>query len=383
MLTIGGSSSAPAPLDSAHLCHVACAIDVRAPTCAQLLACADAIQAASARLGSAGKPIRERLAASDSADALFTVVSAAVLVALARRHSWSPAHAWLFALQPAHCAAFPFLGGHASAALCLRESLVLALRAVFFVPAVNPLVVRQVFDSVSSTYSYLVFDAVTRDAALIDSVRERHARDVALIAQLCLRLRWAIDTHVHADHVTNSGELRRMDGSGAAAKGCPVVVHEACKIVLSAQAGAPADVLLADGDVLQIGTRRLHARATPGHTDGCMALLVDDCSAIFTGDVLLVRGCGRTDFQQGSAASLYRSIHTKVYVLPDSTVIYPGHDYDGHLQSTVGEERAHNPDLGATVSEASFVDMMGSLQLKRPALIDVAVPLNLRNGLAE
>lgn len=230
------------------------------------------------------------------------------------------------------------------------------------------MIFRQLFDPQSSTYSYLLGDERTNDAVLIDPVFEQARRDRALIGELGLTLRSTLETHVHADHVTSAWLLRQRLGS---------------RIVLSAQSGAQgADVLLDHGDRVNFGTRYLEVRDTPGHTNGCLTYVLDDESMAFTGDALLIRGCGRTDFQQGSARTLYRSVHGQIFTLPPACLLYPGHDYRGLTVTSVDEERRYNPRLGSSggIGEADFVGYMDNLGLAHPKQIDVAVPANLLCG---
>ncbi|XP_068780339.1 persulfide dioxygenase ETHE1, mitochondrial [Struthio camelus] len=229
------------------------------------------------------------------------------------------------------------------------------------------LLLRQLFEARSCTYTYLLADAASGDAVLIDPVLETVARDSRLLRELGLRLRYAVNTHCHADHVTGTGALR------AALPGCRSVISQA--------SGARADLLLRDGDRLSFGAFALEARASPGHTPGCVTLVLDDESMAFTGDALLIRGCGRTDFQQGCPRTLYRSVHEKIFTLPGSCLVYPGHDYTGQTVSTVDEERRLNPRLRLSADE--FVALMEGLELPRPQLMDVAVPANLRCGLQD
>jgi rhodanese-related sulfurtransferase len=183
-----------------------------------------------------------------------------------------------------------------------------------------------------------------------------------------LTLRFALDTHVHADHVTATGLLRKRLG---------------CKIVLSERAGAICpDLLVKQDDVITFGQLALQVRETPGHTSGCITYVTSDLKLAFTGDALLIRGCGRTDFQQGDASTLYRSVQEGIFSLPDETLIYPAHDYKGRTVSTVGEEKRHNVRLGAGKSELQFVQIMADLKLPYPKKMDIAVPGNLRCGLS-
>ena len=174
------------------------------------------------------------------------------------------------------------------------------------------MIFRQLFDPQSSTYTYLLADEAAREALLIDPVFEQARRDAALIDELGLRLKWTLDTHVHADHVTGAWLLRDKLGS---------------RIAISKASGADgADQYLENSDPLRFGKRHVEALSTPGHTNGCMTYVLDDRSAAFTGDALLIRGCGRTDFQQGDARALYRSVREQIFSLPDRCLIYPGHD---------------------------------------------------------
>ena len=226
---------------------------------------------------------------------------------------------------------------------------------------------RQLYDLESSTYTYLLGDETTRDAVLIDPVLENVERDLGLLEDLGLTLRYAIDTHVHADHVTALGTLRERTG---------------CRTVLSERAGVGiADVYVKEGDRIKFGRHELETRETPGHTGGCVSYVLGDRSLAFTGDALLVRGSGRTDFQQGDADALYTSVHEKLFTLPDSTLLYPGHDYRGRTVTSVGEEKRLNPRLGGGKTRSEFVEIMGKLQLAYPSKFDQAVPANLQLGL--
>jgi len=229
------------------------------------------------------------------------------------------------------------------------------------------MIFRQLYEPETSTYTYLLADPKTREAVLIDPVREKLERDRKLLEELDLTLVYALDTHVHADHVTAAGMLREQLGS---------------KTVVSNKGGAPcADVPVTEGDKLFFGDRWLEVRETPGHTDGCVSYLLDDQTKVFTGDTLLIRGTGRTDFQQGDPARLYDSIQAKLFSLPDDTEVYPGHDYRGFRSSTIGEEKQHNPRIGGRRSKQEFVEIMSGLQLAQPKRIAEAVPANLACGL--
>ena len=195
---------------------------------------------------------------------------------------------------------------------------------------------RQLFDQGSSTYSYLLADAGTRDAVLIDPVFEQHARDTALLRELGLTLRFTLDTHCHADHVTGAWLMRHALGS---------------RIALAAAYGAEnVDLPLRHGDQVAFGDQLLTVRATPGHTAGCLSFVTADQHLAFTGDALLVRGAGRTDFQQGDARKLFHSIREQLFTLPDECAVYPAHDYEGRTSTTIGEERRHNPRIGPLIA---------------------------------
>ena len=223
---------------------------------------------------------------------------------------------------------------------------------------------RQLFDPASSTYTYLL--ASDGQALLIDPVFEQASRDQALLRELDLTLLATLETHVHADHVTGAWLHRQRSGS---------------QVVLSRAAGAVgADRQLAPGDAVAFGSRHLQARATPGHTAGCMSYVLDDASMVFTGDALLIRGCGRTDFQGGSAALLFRSVQEQLFTLPKDCLVFPGHDYRGLAASSVAEERRFNPRLGGDANETDFIGYMSHLGLPHPKQMDVAVPANLRCG---
>lgn len=225
---------------------------------------------------------------------------------------------------------------------------------------------RQLFDLESSTYTYLLADEQTKEAVLIDPVFEQLDRDVGLLQELGFQLRYVLDTHVHADHITAAGLLRQRLGA---------------KTVVSERSGSGCpDVLVKDGDRIQFGRFTLEVRETPGHTNGCVTYVLGDHSMAFTGDALLVRGTGRTDFQQGDASTLYRSVHDRIFTLPDHCVLYPAHDYKGRTSTTVGEEKQHNPRLGDGKSQADFVRIMSELKLAYPKKMDVAVPANLHCG---
>jgi glyoxylase-like metal-dependent hydrolase (beta-lactamase superfamily II)/rhodanese-related sulfurtransferase len=231
------------------------------------------------------------------------------------------------------------------------------------------LLFRQLFDPQSSTYTYLLGEGRGGKAVLIDPVFEQVRRDAALIDELGVSLIATLETHIHADHVTGAWLLKRRMCS---------------QIMLAAASGAEgADRYLAQDDVVAFGGRRLLVRATPGHTNGCVTYVLDDHSMAFTGDCLLIRGSGRTDFQQGDATAMYRSVHDRIFSLPDDSLLYPAHDYRGLTVTSVAEERRFNPRLGGEIGVGDFAGYMKNMRLAHPKLLDVAVPANLRCGRPE
>lgn len=230
------------------------------------------------------------------------------------------------------------------------------------------LIFRQLFDPQSSTYTYLLADGETREAVLIDPVFEQVRRDMALIKELGLHLRYTIDTHVHADHVTGAWMHKQRLGSQIA--------------ISRASSALGADRYLDEGDRVAFGARHVLVRSTPGHTSGCISLVLDDATLAFTGDCLLIRGTGRTDFQQGDARQMFRNVHDKLFALSDACLLYPAHDYRGLTVTSVGEERRFNPRLGGELSEDDFNGYMKNLRLPHPKQIDIAVPANLACGAA-
>jgi glyoxylase-like metal-dependent hydrolase (beta-lactamase superfamily II)/rhodanese-related sulfurtransferase len=230
------------------------------------------------------------------------------------------------------------------------------------------MIFRQLFDQETWTYTYLLADEQSGAAILIDPVLEQVERDAKLIEELGLRLDYILETHVHADHITGAGRLRERLGA---------------KTVFGEAAGVGcSDILISDGDTLDFGALQVEARSTPGHTAGCMTYVVRDNerTMAFTGDALLIRGSGRTDFQGGSAATLYESVHNKIFSLPTGTEVFPGHDYRGHRSTTVAEELAYNPRLGRAVSKAQFINIMAELNLANPKKLHLAVPANSACG---
>ncbi|CAB3247103.1 unnamed protein product [Arctia plantaginis] len=224
---------------------------------------------------------------------------------------------------------------------------------------------RQLFDTVSSTYTYLLGDTGSCEAVLIDPVLEHAERDAALIRELGFKLIYAMNTHMHADHITGTGKLKS--------------ILPEMKSVIGKASGAQADVYLRDGEVINFGAHKLEATATPGHTNGCLTYICHEQGIAFTGDTLLIRGCGRTDFQEGSSETLYNSVHQRIFTLPDHYTLYPAHDYRGQTATTVAEEKKYNPRLTKSLPE--FVNIMKNLNLPYPKMIDKAVPANRVCGL--
>lgn len=223
---------------------------------------------------------------------------------------------------------------------------------------------KQFFEPDTSTFTYLLACEKTKQAVLIDTVESEVPKYLKELDTQGLKLVYTLETHVHADHVTGADALRQKLGSKS-------VVHR--------DAGAMCgDLLVTDGVHIIVGTIDLEVRYTPGHTNGCISFFAGD--RIFTGDSLLIGGCGRTDFQQGNSGQLYDSIHTHIFSLPDEVIVYPGHDYNGNTQSTVGEERKNNKRLGGGKSREDFIQIMSELKLAYPKYIDVALPANQACG---
>ncbi len=226
------------------------------------------------------------------------------------------------------------------------------------------MIFRQLFDADTYTYTYLVGCEFTHKAILIDTVAGNVDSYVALLDELELTLIYTLETHVHADHITGASLLRERLGSKS-------IVHR--------DGGAMcADLLVTDGVVLEVGEIEIKVLHTPGHTNGCVSYLIDD--RLFSGDSLFVNGCGRTDFQQGDSATMYRSITQKLFTLPGDTLVYPGHDYHGATVSTIKQEIALNPRLGAGKSEAEFIEIMANLNLPYPKYLAESLPANQACG---
>ena len=226
------------------------------------------------------------------------------------------------------------------------------------------MIFRQLFEPLSSTYTYLLGDEESGKAVLIDPVITSMERDLAEVHRLGLTLAYTVDTHIHADHITAALEMKRAVGSMIAA---PAHDRLSC-----------TDVGIEEGKPFRVGGICLHPLHTPGHTDGHFAYLFDD--RVFTGDALLIEGCGRTDFQSGDADALYKSVHEKLFVLPDETLVYPAHDYKERFVSSIAQEKRRNSRLGGEKSLEEFRHIMANLKLPYPKFIDFAVPGNRQCG---
>lgn len=227
------------------------------------------------------------------------------------------------------------------------------------------MIFRQFFELESSTYTYLLADPKTKEALIIDPVIETFARDVQAIKELELNLKYILETHIHADHITSSGKLRETLGG-------EIALSENCKI-------ETADLYLKEDQELNLGEYKIKAIKTPGHTNTCMSYYL--APFLFTGDTLLIRGCGRTDFQDGDSKVLFRSVREKLFTFPNETLIYPAHDYSGRTCSSVAEEKKYNPRLKLEKSEQEFINIMENLNLAEPKKMKLAVPANLKSGL--
>jgi len=226
------------------------------------------------------------------------------------------------------------------------------------------MIVRQLFEPLSSTYTYLLGCEETGRAVLIDPVIVSIERDLTIISRLGLKLAYSVDTHIHADHITSALQVKKTVGSKIAA---PAFDRLAC-----------VDVGIEEGVPFQVGGIKLQPLHTPGHTAGHFAYLFGD--RVFTGDALLIEGCGRTDFQDGDADVLYKSVHEKLFSLPDDTLVYPAHDYNDRHVSSIGQEKKRNPRLGQERTPEQFRELMANLNLPYPKFIDYAVPGNKQCG---
>ena len=238
------------------------------------------------------------------------------------------------------------------------------LQQTNFYSTTNGLVFRQLFHGETFTYTYILGCSRSRKAVIIDPVNDMVSRDLKLSEELQLSLIYGLNTHVHADHVTGTGALKER--------------LSYLKSVISTASGAEADIHVKHGDKITFGEKEIECRYTPGHTNGCMTYVLHEDALVFPGDALLIRSCGRTDFQEGSSETLYESVHEQIFSLPKHYFIYPAHDYRGFSMSTVGEEKLLNPRLALT--KEKFVVFMKNLNLAYPNLIDESLPANIKCG---
>ena len=226
------------------------------------------------------------------------------------------------------------------------------------------MIFRQFEEPVSHTFSYLVGCEATGKCCLIDPVASESEAYLGIISNLGLTIDYTMDTHVHADHITAAYKIKNVTE---------------CKSILHKNAGVGcADRLVEDLDEIKIGTKNIIVRHTPGHTDACVCFVMDD--RVFTGDTLLINGCGRTDFQGGDAGLLFDSIHSKLYSLADELLVYPGHDYNGERVSTIGKEKATNQRINSNTTRSEFIELMKNLKLPYPKAMETALPANLACG---
>jgi sulfur dioxygenase len=222
---------------------------------------------------------------------------------------------------------------------------------------------KQLMERESCTYTYFLWDKSTMEGLVIDPVIETLDRDMNVLEEIGIKLKYILETHVHADHITSAKSLRKMTDA---------------KICLGADSGVNPDILLNDGQEVEFGSFKLKAILTPGHTDGCTSYHID--GLVFTGDTLLIRGCGRTDFQAGSNEKIFQSVREKLFALSDNTIVYPGHNYVGRLESTIKEEKSFNPRLKLENNFNDFKNIMDNLNLALPKKIKESVPANMELG---
>lgn len=231
----------------------------------------------------------------------------------------------------------------------------------------NKISIRQLFDYDTWTFTYVLWDKNNKDAILIDPVLEQAQRDLELISKLDLELKYILETHVHADHITAASILREKTGA---------------KVCYGSKTGVEgADIMMDDGHIINFHGHEIHAIHTPGHTDGCTSYYVHGC--IFTGDTLFIEGTGRTDFQGGSSASTYESVRNKIFAYPDDTIVYPAHNYNGFNLSTIAHERKFNPNVGDGINKEAFIENEKNKKRPYPKKFDIAVPANLKCGQKE
>ncbi|MFN8671793.1 MAG: MBL fold metallo-hydrolase [Candidatus Sericytochromatia bacterium] len=226
------------------------------------------------------------------------------------------------------------------------------------------MIFRQMYDSETSTYTYLLADETTKEAILIDSVLEQVERDLKVLKELDLNLKYLMETHVHADHITGITKMKAF-------------FPQAKSVLFNDSGNISADLYSYDNQEFDFGNHKIKVLSTPGHTNGCVSYYIE--GMVFTGDALLIRGTGRTDFQQGSPEKLYNSITNRLFTLPDETIVYPGHDYKGMESSTIAEEKQFNPRLAGKTKE-DFIEIMNNLNLPYPKKIQASVPANIVSG---
>ena len=228
----------------------------------------------------------------------------------------------------------------------------------------NSIKIRQLFDYETWTYTYLLWCKETKQCLLIDSVIEQIDRDLKLIRKIGLNLKYVLETHVHADHITGADAIRKKMN---------------IKIIYGSKTGVKgADIYLDDNQLLDLGNHKIKAIHTPGHTSGCTSYYIE--GYIFTGDTLFIEGTGRTDFQGGSSSDTYDSVTKKIFSFPDSTIIYPAHNYNGFTCSTIKEEKDSNPNVGLNISKEDFIDNESKKERPYPKRFDIAVPANMNCG---
>jgi sulfur dioxygenase len=248
----------------------------------------------------------------------------------------------------------------------VSEYILLAIIPTYIVTVLLDVNDVQDIDDRAESRSYIVGDRESRQAVIIDAVIENVERDLQIVRELGLILAFALETHVHADHITGASLIKDQTS-------VPIVYGGGAKGVVTG-----ADRFLSDGDTLSFGRTSLTAVATPGHTEGCTSYVLP--GTVFTGDALFIRGNGRTDLQGGSAEKLFESVRKKLFTLPDDTIVYPGHEYHGRVSSTIGEEKQFNERLNLSIDKASFIETMNKRRTPRPAKMDIAIPANMRAG---
>lgn len=229
----------------------------------------------------------------------------------------------------------------------------------------NKVNINQLIDKDTSTFTYILSDSSSGEAIIIDPVENQAERDLQFLRENNLKLTTILETHMHADHVTGAGLLKLQTGA---------------RIGVCEKTNATGnDLKLVDGDKISLGKFHITCITTPGHTNGCMSYFCD--GNLFTGDTLMINGCGRTDFQEGSSENLFHSVREKLFKYDDETVIYPAHDYKGHTSSTIGNEKKSNPRLGLHVSKEEFITIMANLKLSPPMNMNENLPRNLKCGI--